>query len=1080
MWRFRERAASDEVVLDEGIPAHRPRWRKKRWAVPFVLLALLITLGLAAWFSRESIADDIIRKQLENYDIPATYNIERIGGRTQILTDVVVGDPNNPDFTADRVLVTLRHRLGLPEIGGVSLVNPRIYGSFRDGNLSFGSLDSLIFAETGKAPGLPNLKVSISDGRGLLRTDWGPVGLKVEGKGVVSHGWSGILAATAPQLDFGDCDVRGATAYGAITTSSGEPKFSGPVRLASLGCEKAGLSLADYAMDTEVSTDDRLANIDVKARLDGGRTQYGDNLASALIGTIRARFGDTRTTAKFTLAGREIQTPQALAAVLTAEGQLRANQGFSNIQLESNLEGNGLRLGPQMVSTLEGLSSSGDGTLIAPIVRRVASSLQAETRGSALEATVRFRKNPKGYSLLAPQAELRGGSGARILSLSRFEVVGEGDAPPRLAGNIATGGPNLPRITGRMERSSSGGAIFRLAMERYEAEGSALAIPQLVLAQGESGALGFSGRIEATGPLPGGSTSNLVVPIDGRYLPGGELTLWSKCTDFSFDRLEVANLRLDKRGLTLCPARGRPILTNGPEGLRIAAGAPSLDLVGSLGETPIRLSSGPVGFAYPGALTAREIDVALGPEDTASRFRISDLKAQFGKDIAGTFADAEVKLASVPLDIANAGGDWNYADGALTISGASFRLSDRNEPDRFEPLESNDGKLTLVDNKVNAEATLRHPGTQRVVTLVDIHHDLSTGAGQANLDVPGIAFDSQLQPDQLTHLALGVIANADGTITGTGRINWFADGNVTSSGEFSTDDLDFAAAFGPVKGASGTVVFTDLLNLTTAPNQKLHVASVNPGIEVLDGEVEFELVNGTQLVIAGGNWPFMGGRLMLREVEFNLGVSEERRYIFEIIGLKADQFVTQMEIENLAATGTFDGTVPIVFDTQGNGKIDTGVLISRPPGGNISYVGELTYKDLTPIANFAFDALKSLDYDQMRIIMEGPLTGEIVTRVRFDGVSQGEGAKSNFITRRLAAIPLQFRINIRAQFYQLLTSMKSLYDPSAVRDPRELGLLSDDGKRLLRRSITGEEAEPDIDPEDIIPDEPVIQDQESE
>ena len=260
----------------------------------------------------------------------------------------------------------------------------------------------------------------------------------------------------------------------------------------------------------------------------------------------------------------------------------------------------------------------------------------------------------------------------------------------------------------------------------------------------------------------------------------------------------------------------------------------------------------------------------------------------------------------------------------------------------------------------------------------------------------------------------------------------------------------------------------------------IRVAGINPGVEVLDGEVSFELRNGELLAVSGGSWPFMGGQLILRDVELNLGIEEERRYIFEIVGLDAAIFVDQMDLGNLSATGLFDGTVPIVFDENGNGRIDTGVLISRPPGGNISYVGELTYEDLSAIANFAFDSLRSLDYSQMRVIMEGPLTGEIVTRVRFDGVRQGEGAESNFVTRRLAAIPLQFRINIRAQFYQLLTSLKSLYDPAAVRDPRELGLLSDDGTRFLRRSITGEEAEPDIDPEDILPDEPVIQEQESE
>lgn len=345
--------------------------------------------------------------------------------------------------------------------------------------------------------------------------------------------------------------------------------------------------------------------------------------------------------------------------------------------------------------------------------------------------------------------------------------------------------------------------------------------------------------------------------------------------------------------------------------------------------------------------------------------------------------------------------------------------------------------------------------------------------------MPGLRFDDALQPDQLTVSLDGVIELAEGIVTGTGRIDWNEE-EVTSTGRFSTDNLDFAAAFGPVKGASGTVVFDDLLSLTTAPGQTLKVASINPGIEVNDGEVSFALEDGQLLTVTGGRWPFMGGELILRTVKLNFGVEEQRLYLFEIVGLDAGVFVEQLELGNLAARGTFDGTIPIVFDAQGDGSIAQGLLISRPPGGNLSYVGELTYEDLSPIANYAFGALRSLDFNQMRVEMEGPLTGEIITRLRFDGVKQGEDADSNFVTKRLSKLPLQFRVNIRADFFKLITSMKSLYDPASVRDPRELGLLSDDGTRLLRREITGEEAEADIDPEDVIPDEPAIQDQESE
>ncbi|QYU65980.1 YdbH domain-containing protein [Leptolyngbya sp. 15MV] len=412
----------------------------------------------------------------------------------------------------------------------------------------------------------------------------------------------------------------------------------------------------------------------------------------------------------------------------------------------------------------------------------------------------------------------------------------------------------------------------------------------------------------------------------------------------------------------------------------------------------------------------------------------------------------------------------------LTLSEAAFRLEDRSDADRFQPLAAQGASLTLADNMIRALATLRHHASGREVTDVAIAHNLSTGIGHADLAVQGLRFDQGLQPDQLTVRALGVIANARGTVTGTGRIDWNPD-RVASSGEFSTDRLDFAAAFGPVRGASGTIRFDDLIGLTTAPGQRLRVASINPGIEVFDGEVEFALRDGTILSVAGGEWPFMGGRLILESVDLNLGIEEQRRYVFRIEGLEAAQFVQQMELGNISATGLFDGVVPIVFDAAGNGRIEGGALDSRAPGGNVSYVGELTYEDLTPIANFAFDALRSLDYRSMTLRMDGALTGEIVTRVRFDGVSQGEGASRNFVTRRLASLPIRFNVNVRAPFYQLITSIRAMYDPAFVRDPRELGLIGPDG--APEREVVNPPL-PAIRPDDLIPDEPAIQTQESE
>jgi len=213
--------------------------------------------------------------------------------------------------------------------------------------------------------------------------------------------------------------------------------------------------------------------------------------------------------------------------------------------------------------------------------------------------------------------------------------------------------------------------------------------------------------------------------------------------------------------------------------------------------------------------------------------------------------EADVRLFAVPLDIANAAGTWSYEDNVLSLNQAQFRLLDRNNPQRFEPLTARGATLSLADSIIIAQVNLRHPASDRVVTRADIRHNLSNSTGHADLAVDELRFDEDLQPEDLSVLAKGVIALADGVITGSGRIDW-NDAGITSSGRISSDRLDFAAAFGPVQGAYGTVEFTDLLNLTTAPDQKVHIGSINPGIEVLDGEAVAENLHVPRTVYKPG------------------------------------------------------------------------------------------------------------------------------------------------------------------------------------------------------------------------------------
>jgi hypothetical protein len=1075
-------AENDELSGDA-----QPR-RTRRFGRPAVValaavLAFIIAGLVLLWGNRVTIADNVIASELEKRGIEASYEIERIGGQRQVLRNVVVGDPARPNLTVEQAEVHLGYRFGLPRIARIVLVRPRLFGTYRQGELSFGALDPILFTGEAGPFELPDLELRLVDGRGRIDSDYGPFAFKLTGDGPLRGGFAGELAAVAPRVEMPGCDPAGITLYGRVSIASREPHFAGPLRFGAIRCPARRLSLAGGAVQLDGGADEALERFEGQASLRVGAGRWGGAQLAALSGTGDLTWRDGGLTAAYDLSASRPLTAQVSAARIDLQGTIRARRLFERVELDARLDGRDVRPGAGLDDMLADAARASGGTLLGPLLDQARTALARQSRGSALSATATVRQTGGRTIMVVEEGRLRGRSGATLLSLSRFQYITGGGAAARYAGHFALAGEGLPQVAGRLEQRPGGALRINLAMAEYRAGASRLAIPELEAVLAPGGALSFAGDMRASGVLPGGFAENLIVPVNGRRSADGTVLVWNECTPIAFDRLQLANLALARHELALCPPRGSSILRLDARGLRIAAGAPALQLAGQLGQTPIALRTGAVGFAWPGALSARKIEVTLGPPATATRFAVADMSADLGRDIAGRFSQADVRLYAVPLDLLGASGTWRYDAGRLEIVDGAFRLEDRSANDRFLPLTAAGATLELENNRIRAEAALREPDTGRLVSNVGLEHDLARGAGWADLAVPGLLFDSELQPVDLTVRATGVVALVRGTVSGSGRIDWNEAG-VTSSGRFTTEALDLAAPFGPVRGASGTLVFSDLLGLTTAPEQRLRVASINPGIEVLDGEVVIQIRGGEVLAVQGGKWPFMGGTLTLRPIDIRFAtegeesVGEVRRYVLEMEGLDAARFIDRMELNNLAATGIFDGTVPIVFDETGFGRLEDGLLLSRPPGGNVSYVGELTYENLGTMANFAFSTLRSLDYRQMRIGINGPLAGQIVTRVRLDGVSQGAGAKRNFATRAIAGLPIRLEVNISAPFQQLISSTRALYDPAAILDPRspEVGLLDSAGNAIPPGS---QPASPSGAPDQTNPD-TLIQRRESE
>lgn len=1034
-------SGADGEEIEEAPVPRVPRRRRRVWHISGAAVAVLLAALLGIWLARENIAHKIIKGELETYGLPATYQIDKIGPTLEVLTNIVIGDPAYPDLTIERAEIRIVPTFGLPTIGDITLLRPRLYGKVADGKVSFGSLDKVIYANRGGAKGLPDLDVKLVDGRARIDSAAGPVGLKAEGAGNLRGGFAGTLAAVAPRLQLGDCTAQSVSAYGKVTVTAASPKFDGPLRLQSLECPRSQLSLRQARLGLIASLGDTFDSADGSYALNSGAIAYAGNRLERADGTGRFTFAKGDVVLDYKLKGQGLAASGIKAAQLALDGQARSHDRMASFSSEGAAKAVGLAPGRGLEVSLAGIERSGAGTLVAPLAAQLRQALAREAPGSSLAATYQLRQSGALTSVTLPGAEWRGGSGARLGALSRVTVTFGGRGGVMLSGNVLTDGPGLPHIEGRFERRGNSGGVATLTLAPYRASDSVVALPELRLVQLANGAIGFAGRGLVSGALPGGRIENLVLPIEGNWSAGGGLSALRRCTPVRFDQLKISNLTLAGQTLTLCPGPSGAIVRSDGRGTRVSAGTAGLALNGTLGTTPIRLRSGVVGMAWPGAMVAKSIDVSFGPVSAPSTLKIAQLNAMLGKEITGTFANTELKLFAVPLDVLNAAGNWRFANKRFDVTGGSLTVKDRMPEGqaRFYPLLARDATLSLVSTTFTADAVLREPKSDRVVAEAKIVHDLDLASGHADLLVPGILFDQKLQPDKLTYLTQGVIGEARGTVSGLGRIDWGRNG-VTSSGDFNTDKFDFAALFGPVQGVSGKVHFTDLLGLVTAPNQTLHVAAINPGIEVDDGDVSFQLEPGHVLVVNGAKWPYIDGSLELLPTRMVIGGAETRRFTIAVRGLNLEKFVSRLNLSNISASGTFDGELPLVFDENG-GRIENGILVSRDPGGNLSYVGELTYKDLSPMGNFAFQALRSLDFKHMEVGLQGRLDGEIVTKMRIDGVSQGQGAKRNFITQRFAKLPIRFNISIKGPFHQLFSSFRSLYDRTFVKDPRDLGLI---------------------------------------
>ncbi|MEO8453915.1 MAG: YdbH domain-containing protein [Sphingomicrobium sp.] len=1009
-----------------------PRWGRIAMFAALGPLALLAIAIAGVWVERRPIATHYLKGEFERRGVSASYHLDRVGFRTQEVSNLVIGDPERPDLVARHAIIQMRLKWdGSFEVYRVFARGVRLRGRLIRGKVSWGQIDRLLPPPTNKAFELPNFVLDVADSSISLATPFGPVGAALRGSGRLSGGFKGRMAIASPHLIPGRCAAYNLRANVAVSVVARRPQTDGPVSLDRFTCPLSRFDVASPRFDSRTTFNEALTRVDGHGRMAIRTLTAGANGLAAFVGEISYKGALNDISGRVKLAGQKSRMATIYADRTRLAGGYHLGIRSGTFHLVGDYAAESAALDPAMLAAVRGPLAAAAKTPIGPVATSIGGAISRTARNFNVAGKIRVVNFSGGGAARITDANIVGPNGASVQISGGSGVTYYWPAAGlRIDSNIQMGGGGLPNGRVGLRQPAPGAPMSGVAeLAAYAANGQRLALSPIRFGPGPGGSTALSTLAQLDGPFPNGRVQALRLPIQGRIGRGGSFAFGTACAIVSWNSFQMSTLQLGPARLPICPI-GPAIVSKQPNGPVLASARFSGPVLnGQLGNSPLHLAAAG-GQIIGKAFAMNRLGMRFGKPSSPILLDAARLNGAFvSGGASGTFSGATSTIGNVPLLLSEGSGSWLFRKSALSVN-SLLTVSDRDPNPRFYPLKSDNVRFTLAGDYVRATGALGHSGT--LVTDVSIEHRLSTGAGHALLDVPGVTFGPNLQPEELTRLTEGVIALVNGTIRGRGRIDWSASGNVTSTGDFSTANADLAAPFGPVTGMAGTIHFSDLLGLTTPPRQALTVRSINPGILVENGVIRYQLLPNQLVKVERGEWPFMGGRLILDETVLNFAKPTAKRLTFEVVGLDARTFVTTLGFKELNATGTFDGVLPMIFDENG-GRIVGGRLDSRQGGGSLAYNGVVNKADLGTMGNIAFNALRDLRFKSMIIRLDGDLAGEFAARLSIDGVALGQTNQTQRIIRNLLAkLPLHLNVNITGPFRALVATAKSFNDPRQV------------------------------------------------
>ena len=958
-------------------PARRPRAPRALTAIATAAAVLLVLLALA-YLNRRIAAREVLVGWLERQGVSAEVEVERIE-LDGFVGRIRIGDPRNPDVVVERVEVDYavgapwsREGLGVTP-SRIRLLRPVVRASWREGELSLGSLDPLVERFTGRPP-RPDSRaplVIVEQGRLRLDTEYGPV--EARGDARMEDGKLMRLVARMPAaaLKSGSTEAHGLSGDVDLTTRGDRIALRLNAAATGFGAKGAGGDGARLSLSGDLPYPDLKGRRGdgravIEAALEADRLSVGGTRMTEA--AVRTRF-DGATSGwleAFRLAGRTTTT-------LTADeiGGTALQARGADIRIEGDAELRRASEGPLRWSVrgpmrLRSARLSTSGVSMDGFDAR-SGALAVGGRGAALEATGRLEAETDRFvfgDLRLSQA--RSGFDLDLVQDGGLRLTAAGGLSARDGAWPLFGAPEPKDLPDLREMKRALGS-FALSVPRWAVQvgraGVSVSLNQnATLRPANGGVLTVQpARTPVYQARPGrlGGGALTVAATRGRGLPQmrADVPSW-RLTPNGFEAEVDARAALDfdlARGLTV-ETRGR---------LANAAG---------------RLTYAPQGCS---AFTLERLELGENDVTAVAGNLCPDarplLAAQNGRwRVVGGFAQVRGQAPFLGMG-------FEEATGGVTVDGAraglsvdadvrSARVEDAMTPRRFNPLSAT-GSARLRSERWTGGFELAS-GPHSIGRLT-FQHDGATRTGGLEISAPELAFaENGLQPQMLTPLLDAFVQSpVTGSVRFDGRFGWTdTPEEGTSSGRLVIPNLDFTSPAGPVKGLTGEIDFTSLAPLITAPNQRLRVASLDAGADITDLDLTFGL-DETAVTVAGARVAAGGGVISVEPLSIPLDPTKPFSGVIVLERVQLGEVVSDAGLDDkVELDAVVSGRLPFVSDPKAGVRITGGSLQAVQPG-RLSIQREVLSDvsaggagdDVPPgtVEDLAYQAMENLAFDML-------------------------------------------------------------------------------------------------------------------